>query len=192
MQHNYSLDRRQWLKLSAAAGIAAFAPACSSRRQLNVFNWSDYIAPELIAEFEEQNGCVVVYDNYSSDAELETKLISAGGGYDVAFPSDRAMAALLAKNVVGEIDLAKLPNVKHIDPKFLKPPFDPQNRFSVPYFWGTLALGLRTDHVPHEVSSFEPLFDERLSRQDHDAGRRGKCRRGYDGLSWPAAQFDGR
>jgi spermidine/putrescine-binding protein len=141
--------------------IAALSPACARGRRLNVFNWSDYIAPELVVEFEAQAACVVVYDNYSSDAELETKLISAGGGYDVAFPSDRAMAALLAKKVVGEIDLAKLPNVKYIDPTFLKPRFDPTNRFSVPYFWGTLALGLRTDHVTEPVASFAPLFDPR-------------------------------
>lgn len=162
MQRHAPFDRRHWLRLATAAGAGALWPGCSGRRRLNVFNWSDYIAPELVAEFEAQTGCVVVYDNYSSDAELETKLISAGGGYDVAFPSDRAMAALLAKQVVGHIDLAKLPNVQYIDPTFLKPRFDPTNRFSVPYFWGTLAVGLRTDHVAEPVTSFAPLFDPRF------------------------------
>jgi len=163
---NESLDRRQWLqttglKLATAAVGTTWIGGCAGGRRLNVFNWSDYIAPELITEFEQQHGARVVYDNYASDAELETKLIAGGGGYDVVFPSDRAMAALLAKQVLADIDKALLPNLKHLDAKFLTPPFDPRNQFSVPYFWGTLAVGIRADHVTDTPHGFEALFDER-------------------------------
>src|SRR5262245_56059098 len=144
------LNRRTWLFASAAAGAAAMS-GCGRQagpraggRELKVFNWSDYIDDQVIAEFEERANCRVVYDNYSSDAELETRLATGGGAYDVVFPSDRAMPALLAKDLLREIDLARLANVRHLDEKFLRPPFDRGNRFSVPYFWGTVAVGLRT------------------------------------------------
>jgi len=159
-----NLNRRRWLQ-AAAATSAASALGCSrhrrrrDRRELKVFNWSDYIHADVIAEFERRAGCRVVYDNYSSDSELETRLATGGGAYDVVFPSDRALPALLAKNLLSEIDLARLPNARHLDAKFLRPPFDPTNRYSVPYFWGTVAVGVRTDHVTGPVRGFEVLFD---------------------------------
>jgi spermidine/putrescine-binding protein len=88
-------DRRKWL--SAAAGLTtawmAGLTGCSregggsgSARQLKVFNWSDYIHEDVIPEFERRMDCTVVYDNYASDAELETRLATGGGAYDVVFP----------------------------------------------------------------------------------------------------------
>jgi spermidine/putrescine-binding protein len=131
-------------------------------QKLNVYNWSDYISddPDLIAEFEKRTGAKVQYDNYASEAELETKLLTGGGGYDVIFPSDKSMVALVAKDLLAEIDKDQLPNFKHLDPKFLGAPYDPQNKYSVPYFWGTVAVGIRTDHVKKDVKGFEVLFDE--------------------------------
>ena len=126
----------------------------------------------------ELTGCRVVYDNYSSDAELETRLATGGGAYDVVFPSDRAMPALLAKSLLGRARPSRLPNVRHLDAKFLRPPFDPANRFSVPYFWGTLAVGIRTDRVTGPVRGFEVLFDPAISRANHDARRHGERRGG--------------
>jgi spermidine/putrescine transport system substrate-binding protein len=159
-------NRREWLQ-SAMAASAATAIGCSRRgiakragRELKVFNWSDYIHPDMIAKFEQSETCRVVYDNYSSDAELETRLATGGGAYDVVFPSDRAMPALLAKNLLSEIKLSQLANVRHLDAKFLGWPFDRKNRYSVPYFWGTVAVGIRTDHVTGPVSGFEVLFDQ--------------------------------
>jgi spermidine/putrescine transport system substrate-binding protein len=75
------------------------------------------------------------------------------------FPSDRAMAALVAKGLLSELDRSRLASFRHLDPKFLGPRFDPQNRFSVPYFWGTLAVGIRTDFVKESVHGMDVLFD---------------------------------
>jgi spermidine/putrescine-binding protein len=139
-----------------ATGLAG----CDHKRsKLKIFNWSDYIDENLIAEFEQQMGCTIVYDNYSSDSELETRLATGAGSYDLVFPSDRALAALLAKGLLQPIDRSRLPNVRHLDPKFLGRPFDPENRFSVPYFVGTLAVGFRTDFVTTASPGLEPLFD---------------------------------
>jgi spermidine/putrescine-binding protein len=162
------VTRRGWLQSSAAIALAAAGCDRSSnqagptgRRQLKVFNWSDYIHESIIPEFERQHDCTVIYDNYSSDSELETRLATGAGSYDVAFPSDRAMAALVVKGLLGELDRSRLTNFRHLDPKFLAPPFDATNRFSVPYFWGTLAVGVRTDFVESAAKGLEVLFDPR-------------------------------
>lgn len=156
--------------LFLAVGFLILATGCARDRDpnlpysgqtLQVFNWSDYIDETLIPEFEKRTGAKVVYTNYSDDGGLETKLLNDGGPYDVVFPSDRSMTGLVKKDKLAELDRSLLPNWKNLDPKFLGRRFDPKNRWSVPYFWGTLAIGIRTDHVKEPVQGFEVLFDER-------------------------------
>src|SRR5206468_3415109 len=105
----------------------------------------------LVTEFEKRTGARVQYDTYSSDSELETKLLAGGGGYDVIFPSDRSVPMLIKKDLLLKLDKELLPNWKYLDPKFLGAPYDVGNRYMVPYFWGTLAVGIRTDHVSEPV-----------------------------------------
>ncbi len=158
---------RHRLGLVAGLGLLLLGCAKPSGEQpfagqtLNVFNWSDYLEPSLIPEFERRTGARVQYDNYSSDAELETKLLAGGGQYDVVFPSDRSMTPLVKKGLLAELDRGQLPNWKYLDGQFLGAPYDRDNRYSVPYFWGTLAVGIRTDHVQEPVKDFGVLFDER-------------------------------
>jgi len=161
-------SRRSWLK-SATALSSGLLAGCHrgwhsddrAGNVLKVFNWSDYIDPEVVVDFERLADCRVVYDNYSSDSELESRLATGAGGYDVAFPSDRAMAALIAKQALQPLDHLQLKNQRYLDRKFVRAPFDRENRFSLPYFWGTLAVGVRTDHIDGDVHGLEVLFDER-------------------------------
>jgi spermidine/putrescine transport system substrate-binding protein len=130
---------------------------------LKVFNWSDYIDPAVIEEFEHTHQCRVVYDNFSSDSELEARLATGGGAYDVVFPSDRAMHSLLAKGLLQPLDHGQLANAPNLNPEFRGMPFDKGNRFSLPYFWGTVAMGLRRgpQFVAAPATGLEPLFDRR-------------------------------
>ena len=156
------LTRRSLLAACAAGALAA---GCTRRdgtdRVLKVFNWSDYIDPEMIAEFEKAVSCRVVYDNFASDSELEARLATGGGAYDVVFPSDRAMHSLKAKGLLQPLDKGLLPNAANLNPDFLDGSFDPGNVYSLPYFWGTVAVGVRSDRVTAAVTGFEPLFDRR-------------------------------
>jgi spermidine/putrescine-binding protein len=156
-------NRRTWLQSTAAIATAALAgcggEGSGGRPVLKVFNWSAYIADDVIPQFEEQSGCRVVYDNFSSDAELEARLATGGGAYDVIFPSDRAMQALLAKNLLQPLNHGRLENLRHLDPKWLDPPFDPDNKHSAAYFWGTVAVGVRPDRAAAPAAGFEPLFN---------------------------------
>ncbi len=169
-------SRRRWTQAAAAAAgglalgcdgrSAAWRPGLSGGgKRLNVFNWSDYIHEEAIAQFEQQTGATVVYDNYASDSELETRLATGAGNYDVVFPSDRAMVALLAKNLLLPLDRQRLTNFGNLDGVFLGLPFDDGNEYSAPYFWGTLAVGVRSDLCPVRARGLEVLFDERLRRR---------------------------
>ncbi len=156
------LTRRSLLGAAAASAIAAGCESPSASGQvLKVFNWSDYVNPAAIESFEAAHGCRVVYDNFSSDSELEARLATGGGAYDVVFPSDRAMHSLLAKGLLQPLNRRLLTNTTNLNPDFLGRSFDPQNRFSLPYFWGTVAVGVRKDDVKENVTGFEVLFDRR-------------------------------
>jgi spermidine/putrescine transport system substrate-binding protein len=163
--HSSQFDRRTLLQSAAATAVAGAIASggCGSRasndRVLKVFNWSDYIDPEVIEQFQEAHTCRVVYDNFSSDSELEARLATGGGAYDVVFPSDRAMHSLLAKDLLQPLQMDRLKNVANLDPAYLKLSFDAENKFSLPYFWGTVAVGVRTDFVPAKVTGFGALFN---------------------------------
>jgi len=166
-------SRRAWLEASGAAVATGAVGSCHRRgtnrggsgQELMVFNWSDYIDDRAIEDFERQWDCTVVYDNYSSDSELETRLATGAGDYDVVFPSDRAMVALLAKGLLQPLERTRLTNFGNLDADFLGLSFDESNKFSVPYFWGTLAVGVRSDLCPVQARGLEVLFDERLRRR---------------------------
>jgi len=156
------LSRRTLLHAAAATALASGCGRQSGGEPvLKVFNWSDYIDPAVIEEFEDAHPCRVVYDNFSSDSELEARLATGGGAYDVVFPSDRAMHSLLAKGLLQPLDSKQIGNMANLDREFLDRSFDRGNRFSLPYFWGTVAVGVREDQVAENVTGFEVLFDPR-------------------------------
>jgi len=101
----------------------------------------------------------VQYDTYSSDSELEAKLLTGNSGYDVIFPSDRSLPMLLKKQLIAKLDLSQLPNRRHLDPRYLSTPADLLGEYMVPYFTGSVAIGVRTDRVSDDVRGFEVLFD---------------------------------
>lgn len=158
------ISRRKFLILGTAAlghAIAGCRMAGRSAPVLRIFNWSDYIAPHLLERFASLHKCQIVYDSYASDAELETRLATGGGGYDLVFPSDRALVPLLAKQLLQPLDKSRVPAARHLDPQFLGIPADQTNEYSLPYFWGTLAIGIRSDRVQPRPDSFAVLFDRR-------------------------------
>lgn len=162
--HRREFGRRSFALSMAAAGALTLGTGCNRetnerRHRLHVFNWSDYIDPDVLAEFEATHDALVVYDNYASETELESRLVTGSSGYDVVFPSDRTMDLLISRKLVEPLDHARLTNALHLDPRFLGHEFDLQNEFSLPYFWGTVAVAIRDDFVSEKVVDFAPLFD---------------------------------
>jgi putrescine transport system substrate-binding protein len=135
---------------------------------LNVYNWSDYIAPDTVKNFEAATGIEVNYDVYDSNEVLEAKLEAGHSGYDLVVPTAMPfLAREVAAGVFLPIDKAKLANYGNLDPQILAAAAnaDPGNRFGVPYMWGTTGLGYNIakvkavlgDRAP--VDSLKLLFD---------------------------------
>lgn len=153
--------------LLALLMICAMLPlsGCSGKEPLYVLNWGDYIDPELLVKFKQETGIEVKYTTMASNEEMLIKLQSSDCIYDICFPSDYIIEKLIAQDLLYELDKEKLPNLKNIDEKFLDLDFDPANKYSVPYMWGTVGIMYNTKMVTEPVTSWSILWDERYSGQ---------------------------
>lgn len=117
----------------------------SSAKDLYVYNWGDYIEPELIDEFEQQSGYHVVYETFDSNESMLVKINSGSSPYDVIFPSEYMVEKMEDEHLLLPLDYSKLTNFKNVDAYFKNQAFDPQNKYSVPYFWGTVGIAYNTE-----------------------------------------------
>jgi spermidine/putrescine-binding protein len=124
---------------------------CGDTSQLsdtvNFYNWSDYIDEEILTQFEEECGVQVVYDTFSSNEDMLAKLQGGATGYDLIVPSDYMVSIMIQLGLLKELDPANIPNMANIAERFRDPEFDPGNKYSVPYQWGTTGLGFDLDAV---------------------------------------------
>ncbi|MBO0995857.1 ABC transporter substrate-binding protein [Bacillus sp. SD088] len=107
---------------------------------LNVYNWGDYIDPDLIDKFEEETGMKVIYQTFDSNEAMMTKISQGGTAYDVTVPSEYAISKMKEEGLLLPLDHEKIPNLEYIDPRFLDLSFDLENEYSIPYFWGTFGI----------------------------------------------------
>jgi spermidine/putrescine transport system substrate-binding protein len=133
-------------------------PAGFEGQQLNVYNWSTYVAENTISNFESLCDVKVVYDTYPTDDDMLARLRQGNPGYDIVVPTGVTMYLLVAEGLLERVDLERIPNIANIDPAFLNLGFDPDNAFSVPYQWGTVGIGYDTTRVDGEVTSWNDLF----------------------------------
>lgn len=133
--------------------------------KLNVYNWSDYIDPEVLKGFEKEYGIKVNYENFATNEEMLAKLKAGGTSYDVLFPSDYMVEALIALDMLQTLDFKNLPNFANIDARFKNLVFDPENKYSVPYFWGTIGIVYDSDRIPEEITSWRALWDVKYKGQ---------------------------
>lgn len=133
-------------------------PAGYEGQTLNVYNWATYIAEDTIANFEEACSVKVVYDTFASDDDMLVRLRQGNPGFDIVVPSDVIASLMIEEGLALEIDKARIPNWANLDPSFLDLSFDPDNRYTVPYQWGTAGIGYNTERVG-EVTSWTDLFE---------------------------------
>ena len=156
------------LLVTAAAILLVFALAgCgqSSKEELNIYNWGDYIGEDVIAQFEEATGINVNYSTFASNEEMYAKIKSGAGDYDVLFPSDYMIERMIAEDMLAEIDTASLSGYDLIGSGFKDMAYDPTNSYSVPYMWGTVGILYNTSMVDEPVTSWDILWDEKYSGQ---------------------------
>ncbi|MGE0351895.1 MAG: PotD/PotF family extracellular solute-binding protein [Gemmatimonadales bacterium] len=179
------LSRRDFLWNTAlGAGVSALGgvlSACGGRDrtprtpgkledQLNIYNWSDYIAEDVIPRFESEFGVRVVYDTYESNEEMLAKLQAGASGYDIVVPTGYIIEAMTATGLLAPLDRNLLTNWSNLSPVLLGQPADPDNTFSVPYQWGTTGIAWRTDLVARAPDSWgvfqDPAFDRKMTMLD--------------------------
>jgi len=135
-------------KILILALILAALTACTSSTKptLKVFNWGAYIDETVITDFEKEYNCHVIYDTYDSNELMYTKLQS-GEKYDILVPTDHMVERLIAEGKLQKIDLTKITNLSGVNPDMLNRPFDPNNQYSVPYFYGNIGFIYNTTNV---------------------------------------------
>ncbi|AFJ55874.1 MAG: polyamine ABC transporter substrate-binding protein [Pseudomonas sp.] len=135
------------LALSLMGAMAGAAQA--DNKVLHVYNWSDYIAPDTIANFEKESGIKVVYDVFDSNETLEAKLLAGKSGYDIVVPSNSFLAKQIKAGVYQELDKSKLSNYGNLNKSLLKAVSvsDPDNKHAFPYMWGSMGIGYNPEKV---------------------------------------------
>jgi putrescine transport system substrate-binding protein len=168
--------------------VLAAAAACSERptagprateseKVLNVYNWSDYIQPSVIADFEKEYGIRVNYDVFDSNEILETKLLTGHTNYDIVAPSGAFLERQIQAEIYQKLDKAQLPNLKNVDPDVARAEalYDPGNQYSIDYMWITSGVGYNVAEIRKRlpdapVDSWRMLFDPAVVARFADCG----------------------
>lgn len=164
--------------LALLALCLAALPAAAQERVLNVFNWSDYIDPQVLERFTRETGIRVRYDVFDSLETLEGRLAAGRSGYDLIVPtSEPSFARLLRAGALRPLDRAAIPNWRNLDPLLMErvAAIDPGNRHGAIYLWGTVGLGIRPDRVREALGADVPLDSLDLLLKPENARRLARC-----------------
>ena len=138
----------------------------SEKVVLNVFNWGDYMCDTVLEAFEKEYPHIKVnYETYTTNEDMYVKIKTGGSAYDVAFPSDYMIKRMIDEGLVKEINMDNIPNYKYIDDQFKNLSYDPDNKYSVPYLWGTVGILYNKTMVTEPVDSWSILWDEKYKKQ---------------------------
>ncbi|MCI2399156.1 polyamine ABC transporter substrate-binding protein [Aliiroseovarius subalbicans] len=147
---------KTWMTLGVALAMGASA---ATAEEVRVYNWSDYIDEELLEQFEADTGIELIYDVFDSNEVLETKLLAGGSGYDVVVPSGTFLQRQIVAGVFQPLDMAQLPNHGNmwdaIEARTDK--YDPGNKYSINYMWGTTGIGVNTGKVAEVLGDDAPI-----------------------------------
>jgi putrescine transport system substrate-binding protein len=131
--------------IAVAATLAALSPpsAKAEQRTVNFYNWSNYMAPDVLEDFTKETGIKVVYDTFDANETLETRLLAGKSGYDVVVPTAYFLQRQITAKVFQKLDKSKLPNLANAWPEVTKrlALYDPGNQYGANYMWGTTGIG---------------------------------------------------
>ena len=135
----------------------------SKNGQVIVYNWGEYIDPEIIDLFEEETGIDVIYEEFETNEIMYPKIQSGAIAYDVVCPSDYMIQRMIENDLLAEINYDHIPNLKYIGDNYMKMSrqFDPENKYSVPYLWGTVGILYNNKMVDEPVDSWGILWDKK-------------------------------
>jgi spermidine/putrescine transport system substrate-binding protein len=149
------------------AGSADLGPL---EKELRIYNWSDYLAPNTVPNFEKEFGVEITYDTYESNEEMLAKLQAGASGYDIVVPSGYVIPVMVALNLITPLRRQYLTNFENIAAIFRNLPSDPGNQHTIPWQWGTSGIAYRADKVKSPVESWavfqEPQFSGKMTMMD--------------------------
>lgn len=155
---------------------------------INVYNWGEYIDQSVLDDFEDQTGIHVNYTTYASNEEMYSKIVSGAASYDVIIPSEYMIAKMIDEDLLAELDFSNIPNYKYIGEDYKALSFDPEEKYTVPYTWGTVVIIYNTRYVDEEDledETIELLWNEKYKGKilmfdnPRDAFALGLIRNGY-------------
>jgi putrescine transport system substrate-binding protein len=169
----FSLLRNAML---VGAGLT-LAVSVQAAGTVHIYNWSDYIGPTTLADFQKETGIKPVYDVFDSNETLEGKLLAGRTGYDVVVPSNHFLGKQIKAGAFQKLDKSKLPNYANLDPVLLKrlEQNDPGNLYAVPYLWGTNGIGYNVDKIKavlgvDKIDSWSAVFEPQNIKKLHACG----------------------
>lgn len=157
--------KKALLLLVIVLSVIALAGCTGGKPVLRVYNWGDYIDEDIFKTFEEETGYKVVYETFQTNEEMYAKIKNSGSSYDVLIPSDYMIEKMIKEDMISKLDFTKIPNYANIDDRFKNLDFDPNNEYSVPYFWGTVGIAYNSNIITDEIDSWTVLWDEKYAKQ---------------------------
>ncbi len=162
---------------SAETTAAAVAAVPAAEQVLNIYNWSDYIGSETVANFEKETGIKVRYDVFDSNEVLEAKLLAGNTGYDIVVPSANFVARQIQAGIFQRLNKNKLENYKNLDPEIMTAlaGYDADNAHVLPYLWGTTGIGYNVAKIKERMNdaplnSWDMLFKPEIVARFKDCG----------------------
>ena len=154
---------------TGASGTDSAASGSADGGELYVYNWGEYIDEDVISQFEDETGITVVYDLFETNEEMYPVIEAGAVNYDVVCPSDYMIQKMRENDLLAELNFDNIPNIDQIDPAYMEmsQAFDPENKYSVPYCWGTVGILYNTKLLDElgvpAPTKWADLWDERLS-----------------------------
>lgn len=138
----------------------------ANKNLITIYNWGEYIDTDLLKQFEKESGIKVTYETFDSNEGMMGKVEQGGTSYDIAMPSEYMIEMMKEKDLLLPLDYSKIPNIKNIDPYFLDLPFDPGNKYSLPYFWGTVGIAYNSSLLEGQrFEEWDDLWNPTLTQQ---------------------------
>ncbi|WP_413872335.1 ABC transporter substrate-binding protein [Albidovulum sp.] len=145
----------------AASALALVAANPALAEDLRIFGWANEMPDEVLQDFEAETGIAVTFDTFDSNESMIAKLDAGGSGYDLVNPSQYAVQILINRGKLAELDHSRIETYDKIGPSFKEVSYDPGNKYSIPYVWGTTGLAYNKTCVDAPITSWKALFDEK-------------------------------
>ena len=155
---------KKLLSLTLACLLVFSLTACGGeagntgdKQTINVYNWGEYIDQTVLDDFEKETGIKVNYTTYASNEEMYSKIVSGAASYDVIIPSEYMISKMISEDLLAELDFSNIPNYKYIGEEYRGLSYDPDEKYSVPYTWGTVVIVYNTKYVDEEDVADESI-----------------------------------